>query len=141
MRVLAARLVLVLVLLLVLVLDRRVRTRLLVETFSSVIVAVGGEQAGVSPDFDRSPVDMKLLGDLVQLEKSSGAQTSMAIREPVGAPNLRDDLAVKRLASAGRQAAIVEQRGDLAFGVLVEEAIDGSDDVGRSLTRDPYRLW
>jgi hypothetical protein len=124
MRVPAARLVLVLVL------DWRVGTRLLVETFSSVIVAVGGEQAGVSPDFDRTPVDVKLLGNLVQLEKTSGTQTSISIRERVGAPNLRDDVTVKRLASAGRQTSVVEQLGDLAFGVLIEKMIDGRDDVG-----------
>src|SRR6185503_3432121 len=42
---------------------------------------------------------------------------------------------------AGRQAAIVEQRGDLAYGVLVKQTIDGSDDLRRGLTRDPYPLW
>lgn len=84
---------------------------------------------------------MKLLGDLVRLEKTSGTQTSISIRERVGAPNLRDDVTVKRLTSAGRQAAIMEQLGDLAFGVLVEEMIDGRDRVGRGPTRDPYRLW
>src|SRR6185503_9387461 len=109
--------------------------------FSSVIVAVGGEQTGVSPDFDRTPVDMKLLGDLVQIEKASGTLTRMSIRGPVVASNLCDDVAVKRLASAGRQAAIVEQRGDLAYGVLVKQTIDGSDDLRRGLTRDPYPLW
>jgi len=40
-----------------------------------------------------------------------------------------DHLPVERLAGAGVDAALVEDAGDMLVGVIVEQFVDGCDDV------------
>ena len=55
---------------------------------------------------------------------------------------------MERAALAAGEAAVVEDIGDLGVGVLVEQVVDGGDDLGWGLAQQPgwfergrVRVW
>jgi hypothetical protein len=119
------------------VLHRRIGAGWFEETLSFVVVAVGLQQAGSTPDLDRIRCDVEFSGDLTQVKQAASTEPSVSILEAVRVSNPGDDLPIERQACPRRHAALVEQRRDLAVGVILEEAIDRSYDIRR---RRPPRL-
>jgi hypothetical protein len=58
----------------------------------------------------------------------------------VVADDAGDDEPVEWVAFAAGEAAVVEDVGDLGVGVVVEQVVDGGDDLGWGLAQQPGRF-
>lgn len=86
---------------------------------------------------DRVRRHVELLGELAEREEAAPAQPREAVLEAV-VPTQRPDHARREpLRDTRPRSASVEDGHDLGLGVLVEEAIDLSDDRGVGLTQLP----
>jgi len=69
-------------------------------------------------------------GELGDGEHPGCAEALAAAAQPVGADDVVDDEPVEGLAGAADHALLVEDAGDLACGVPVEQFVDGGEDLG-----------
>src|SRR6266536_2571034 len=111
-------------------LDRGVRPRRVVEVLVLVVAGLAGEEAGVEPFADGAGRDAELCGKLDGGEHASGAEALVAGCEAVGSPDAGDGDGVEGPAVAGGESLVVEDAGDVAFGVRVEELVDPGDGGG-----------
>ena len=102
-----------------------------VELFVAVVGFAGCEQPGAGPCLDRVVVHAELFGDLGEREHPGGVESGLVAAELVALAEAFDDVAGERLAVEGPEVLGVEDRGDLAFGVFVEELVDLGDQLGR----------
>jgi hypothetical protein len=102
-----------------------------VELFVAVVRCAGCEQAGAAPGFDRVVVHAELFGDIGQGEHPGGMESGLVAAKLVALGEALDEMAGERLAAKRADAVLVEDRGDLALGVIVEELVDLGDHHGR----------
>src|ERR1035438_4911838 len=76
-------------------------------------------------------------GDLGEGEHAGVAEALLAAAQLVVVADVADDERVEGAAFAAGQAALVEDGGDVGVGVVVEELVDGGDDLGRGLPDGP----
>jgi hypothetical protein len=101
--------------------------RPIVEALPFVVVSVGGEVAGASPPLHRGRVRPQEFGDFLEGEQAPTAEARVAVLESVGASEPGDGREAEAIGHAGAEPARVEDVGDLAIGMLVEQAIDLGD--------------
>jgi hypothetical protein len=102
-----------------------------VEVFAFVVIPLGTDNSGASSGFDGVRVDVVGGGGFGEGEHALAAEPVAAGGDAVGADDVVDDEPVEGLFGAAAEAALVEDGGDLAAGVLVEELVDGGDDFRR----------
>ena len=103
----------------------------LVERVVLVVDVVGGQQPGRVPVFDRVDVHAEPVRGLVRGQQAACAETVVAGGEPAAGAEAPDDRGGERLAFERALALVVEDLGDLAFGVVLEQAVDLLDQLGR----------
>src|SRR3990170_4377258 len=81
------------------------------------------EASLVTPPADGRPPDAELGGDLRAGQHAGGEQAFLEAREPRRGSDPLDADRIEGLPGAGPQAALVEDRGDLGVGVLVQERV------------------
>jgi hypothetical protein len=101
-----------------------------VEHFAVVVVAQPADKSGAPPVFDGGWSDGELVGEFGGGEHAGVAEALAAAAQPVGVDDVVDDLAVERFSGAGDDAALVEDLGDLAADVMVEQLVDSGDYRG-----------
>ncbi|MER8639733.1 hypothetical protein [Mesorhizobium sp. M1365] len=77
--------------------------------------------------------DSEVFGHFLRGEQATIAQSLAPTEQVVGCPNEGDLLEIERLAFPAPQAAFIEDIGDLAIAMSVEQAVDLSDQVGLEL--------
>ena len=102
----------------------------MVEGLALVVIAQTADNSGAVPGLDRVGAGAEQTRHLGGGEHAGGAQSLAAAAEPVGVDDVVDHLAVEPFSGAGGDAALVEDVGDLATDVVVEQVVDGGDDFG-----------
>lgn len=103
------------------------------EALALVVEGVAGDEPGVVPDLDGLGGHAEAVGHLGQGEHAGVAEPLLATAEPVFVADVADDEPVEGAAFAAGQAAVVEDGGDLAVGVVIEELVDGGDGCSGGL--------
>jgi hypothetical protein len=91
------------------------------------------DQALPPPVTDRAVRDLKALGEFVRGQQAAPAKALMMARQAVAFAEHIDRGSLERLAFAGAKPATVEDVGNLLIAMVVEEAIDFSNDLGLEL--------
>ena len=116
---------------------RRIDARGLEQVLRLVVVGVGTQEARPAPDLGGCQADPECPRDLGHREQPSVTETLVARCEAVVLAHAADHHRVDRFTGAGAEAAIGQERCDLLLGVIVQEAVDLSDDLGAGLAQGP----
>lgn len=80
--------------------------------------------------------DLEASGHFLGGEHTTIAQALATTGQVISSADESDFLEIERLAVSGPQAAFIEDVGDLAIAITVEQAVDLGDQVGLGL-----RIW
>ena len=98
-----------------------------------VVRDLADDQAVVVPTFDGLSAHAEGRRGVLDAEQAARCEAIWPWGKLVGHPDVMDHAGVERLAGAGQDPGVAEDRGDARFGVVIEEPINlGHDSSGRA---------
>src|ERR1700693_2445315 len=114
---------------------------MLVQAVVFGVVSMAANQSVAVSNFDSVRIDAKYLSNLLYGQHSSFAETIISRHKMITPQNASHDARGERLAFAGLPALAVQNSGNLWIGVVVQQLINGSNDLRAGLPLFPGSLW